>query len=270
MKNFELKSGSMISIMRHKRFAATPDKDSFSSPGLCRVKPMGFTLIELLVVIAIIAILAGMLLPALQQARNRAKGTTCYNNLMELGKAAALYLGDNKDVYPLYDNSNGQANSGRSLFFYIGKLGLFTPYIPTLSSPKWTQGVDFIGSVREKQRGPLNCPMRQYGEIGTTETTKSYGLNRRMSEDRNYAKSSFTISPSKSMYLSGKKNGGTVFWVDFLTAYPTDRPYFGHSGKAHLLMLDFHVTSKVMGQIPDTSNYYLNKENQRFWFHYYK
>ena len=58
-----------------------------------------FTLIELLVVIAIIAILAVMLLPALQQARERAKNTTCLNNFKEIGLASIQYVADNKDWY---------------------------------------------------------------------------------------------------------------------------------------------------------------------------
>jgi prepilin-type N-terminal cleavage/methylation domain-containing protein/prepilin-type processing-associated H-X9-DG protein len=95
------------------------------------VRQRGFTLVELLVVIGIIAVLIGILLPALRKARIAAEVTTCRSNLRQAGIALSIYAGQNRNVlYPLgEDNTPLGGTSPREIRWPVPVFGSWNPNI---------------------------------------------------------------------------------------------------------------------------------------------
>jgi len=126
------------------------------------MKKKKFTLIELLVVIAIIAILASMLLPALNEAREKAKTISCVNNLKNISLATTNYCDDYDGFFPSVSTSSPPWNY--TIAGYLGK--------------KYGPGQWWTELSRTKIPEVLHCPKAEYQPVqGMPIAGLSYSLN---------------------------------------------------------------------------------------------
>lgn len=122
------------------------------------MRKVSFTLIELLVVIAIIAILASMLLPALSNARDRAKAIQCVANLKQQGVAVSQYLADSESLYPPHvDNTTWNWANRISPYYanFKGDLTSSTWKNPIITCPSHIEKIT-AGYYRSSYRGNSN------------------------------------------------------------------------------------------------------------------
>ena len=177
-----------------------------------------FTLIELLVVIAIIAILAAMLLPALQSARERAKSSTCVSNLKQTSTIANMYLDNNRGFWWSPNALNAPDRNGTAVGTNYGWGWTYALMRNKLLPIPKGPGRSLI------PRSFIQCPAEKVTLLGNWQCDKGYGYSAYGSIYANNGSTGngYPIMAPSFVTECYKKNGSTKY-ADGTAAQPSTR-----------------------------------------------
>ncbi|MCK6487070.1 MAG: type II secretion system GspH family protein [Planctomycetes bacterium] len=198
----------------------------------------GFTLIELLVVIAIVAILAGMLLPALASVKSAAQSSTCATQLRHLGMATTAYSADNEGLFP----KTQPWSDGRAWSYWDAPLMELLEVPSTYTIGNW---------LWKHEKSPIACPAKPNIRFANPALPSaryySYAINGHWCDAGTRTQAQVTRPSDKVLFCdAGTLTTPYIDVWDSNFCAPTN--VFGqwHRQRGNTLFIDGHVEARAM------------------------